>query len=710
MDAVALKKALELELSLDSRDIRSHAWYHGAIPRSRAEEIVREEGGFLVRDCTSQPGNYVLTCRTKCQALHFVIKKIILQPETVYERVQYQFEDDPFDTVPDLITSYVGSGKPITAASGAKIQFPKNRMYPLSFYASKYPPPIQNSRLISPASTPNANAHFRYNPMQISKHSSNSPTRLNKESPPKLPSKKQRSQSLTPSEVNRISQEKCNSADGVIQPLMTRSAGSDTINAKFASLPRNSCAKLTISASSVTLGRNMRLINDSIEDENNLPESPPPKPSRLPSIMRIESKDSDHLEKQIDVAFITHGSLQRVTSYHASGSDSGNGSGDSALSSAAGDPPSEQTHRNSGVIIKNPRYHLTTSESTTTLKNFDYDYLAAEEKLLQLSPPKIDLSSRFDLDNFHTILLPMDENKPLDSNTLSGIKLTLKESGSRILANHLTRADLDLIFGCKDNYTAKFGNGIELCTLPHGSQFRRDLLERTECLKLMVAVTILTCTDENERAEMLNKWIEVAIDTKTALGNLYGFCGIMLGLCIPQIERLDTTWHILRQKHTDSAFNFEAKLRPTLKNMNSCSNPQAPNTTIPHLIPFILLIERNLEDFINTSTQSSLVTNCLGLWETNTQDFGLSILLAHLDTARKCLNLNTTYQRNAEIVLSEARMEDLTLEMFRTEFQLKFLWGSRGAYVPAYERYNKFEQVLDVLVDKYCCIREGIEV
>lgn len=179
---------------------------------------------------------------------------------------------------------------------------------------------------------------------------------------------------------------------------------------------------------------------------------------------------------------------------------------------------------------------------------------------------------------------------------------------------------------------------------------------------------------------------------------------------VKQIERLDTTWHILRQKHTDSAFNFEAKLRPTLKNMNSCSNPQAPNTTIPHLIPFILLIERNLEDFINTSTQSSLVTNCLGLWETNTQDFGLSILLAHLDTARKCLNLNTTYQRNAEIVLSEARMEDLTLEMFRTEFQLKFLWGSRGAYVPAYERYNKFEQVLDVLVDKYCCIREGIEV
>jgi SH2 domain-containing protein 3C len=50
---------------------------------------------------------------------------------------------------------------------------------------------------------------------------------------------------------------------------------------------------------------------------------------------------------------------------------------------------------------------------------------------------------------------------------------------------------------------------------------------------------------------------------------------------ILQIQKLETTWHLLRQKYTDSAFNFEAKLRPTLKSMNDCSNPQAPNTVIP---------------------------------------------------------------------------------------------------------------------------------
>lgn len=75
-EALALKKALEWELSLDSRDLRSHAWYHGPIPRQRAEEIVQKEGDFLIRDCVSQPGNYVLTCRSKGPILHFVINKV----------------------------------------------------------------------------------------------------------------------------------------------------------------------------------------------------------------------------------------------------------------------------------------------------------------------------------------------------------------------------------------------------------------------------------------------------------------------------------------------------------------------------------------------------------------------------------------------------------------------------------------------------------
>lgn len=44
----------------------------------------------------------------------------ILMNDNKLCRVQYQFEEEPFDTVPDLITFYVGSGKAISAASGKR--------------------------------------------------------------------------------------------------------------------------------------------------------------------------------------------------------------------------------------------------------------------------------------------------------------------------------------------------------------------------------------------------------------------------------------------------------------------------------------------------------------------------------------------------------------------------------------------------------------
>lgn len=80
-ESIALKKALEWELSLDKSDLRSHAWYYATIPRQRAEELVEKDGDFLVRDCVSQPGNFVLTCMSKGSILHFVINKVCLSAE-----------------------------------------------------------------------------------------------------------------------------------------------------------------------------------------------------------------------------------------------------------------------------------------------------------------------------------------------------------------------------------------------------------------------------------------------------------------------------------------------------------------------------------------------------------------------------------------------------------------------------------------------------
>ena len=43
------------------RDINSEKWFHGAIAREKAEEVIKFDGDFLVRESTNSPGQYVLT-------------------------------------------------------------------------------------------------------------------------------------------------------------------------------------------------------------------------------------------------------------------------------------------------------------------------------------------------------------------------------------------------------------------------------------------------------------------------------------------------------------------------------------------------------------------------------------------------------------------------------------------------------------------------
>lgn len=266
--------------------------------------------------------------------------------------------------------------------------------------------------------------------------------------------------------------------------------------------------------------------------------SPPPKPNRS-----MQSLKNDSTLTLKDLPLDGGPQFNRVVSYHASGSDSGNGSGDSAQSSAANDSLAEgqlQPQRIGGVVIRNPKF-LPSSASSTTLKSYaEFDYTEIENNLMALEIPELEQCSKYDLENFTTLLLPAIENKPLDNDALNNVRIMLSETAPRVIANHISRIDFKLLLdppGKTENNEESIFNcsGIELITLNHGAQFRKDLIERTECLRLLIAVTILTCSDDADRAETLNKWIQIAIDTKTALGNLYGFSNIMLGLCMPQV-------------------------------------------------------------------------------------------------------------------------------------------------------------------------------
>ncbi|XP_029173541.1 breast cancer anti-estrogen resistance protein 3 isoform X1 [Nylanderia fulva] len=660
----SIRKLLERELRLlDPRDLRSHAWYHGSTlrgGRKGAEVEVPNDGDFLVRDCASQPGNYVLTVRWKGQPLHFVINRVVIQPDTVYERAQYQFEDEAFDTVADLITFYVGSGRPISQASGARIINPRPRSVPLTCIAG------------------NTN----------NQHSSASLS-LTTGSPPRLPKKQQRSHSLTAQHHN---------SDQHVREDNQQT--SPQLPVQSSTLPRIPPIQSQPPSCSLSLGRQkiIRVISDpalqqqqqqlsSLNLQNNV-STAPPKPPRVPYVPSHQHYHHHHYH---------HHHHHHHQSYQASGSDSGNGSGDSEFetnNSGGANNPSVSVPIK-GVVI---RSHYNTSNDGINGNNGSEYELSAEEQLV-IAAPSLEITTMLDIEGFTTLLLPAGEHRPLDPIALRGVSGMLLDSAPRVLASHLTKIDLEVAL--EPGSGNRIGlSGIELATLPHGRQARMDLIERSECLKLLVAVTVLAGATAIERAATISKWIKVAIDTKTALGNLYGFCGVMLGLCLPQIQRLANTWHLLRQKHTDEAFSFEAKLRPTLRAMNECTNPQAPNTTLPHLLPIALLGERSPEDVLGTVAPSGLAAAILSSWENSASDCGLSIVWSHLEAARKLAENLPLFRRNAEIALEGCRSDELLSDAFRTEFHIKFLWGSRGATVAPEERHLKFTQVLDAMYDK----------
>ena len=468
-----LRKALEWELSLSADDLRSHGWYHGSINRQKAEQLIQNEGDFLVRDCQSRPGDYVLSVKSSAhnQCLHFVINKIICQPHTVYERVQYCFEEESFDTVPDLITFYVGNKRPVSLASGAVISRPINRTIPLS--------------------------------------------------------------------VN---------------------------------------------------------IQTQIDVNSNCEDSAPPKPSRI-------------IIKSLN----------------------------------------EQTQSESQPLFSLPSYQ-------SCIK------------------PK----------QFSTYLLPRD-NKPLEPQTIVKINSVLIDSGPRILANHFTKCNLDFIGHCETELKSDFGMGVtsalELMLLPQGEQIRLDLLDRFSCMKYFIILSLLNTNDSESTLLILSKWIQVAIECKTALGDCFAFECIMEALASPFVMELKESWLLLRQKHTQTAICYETKLKIMIKNLNEDSSLEhAPNTTFPAIITLAKILQDDKK-----------VVDTLDLQQ----------IYNHTEHGRALINNLNIYKRNAHSAFDCVQFEDLLLDMFKTEFHRKFLWGSNGCDDESNIRIEIMDQLIEAIANQH---------
>ncbi|XP_005994385.2 breast cancer anti-estrogen resistance protein 3 homolog isoform X1 [Latimeria chalumnae] len=645
-----LKKELEEELKLSTEDLRSHAWYHGATPREEAETLVERDGDFLIRDSSSSPGDYVLTCSWGGEALHFKIIRVVLRPKRDFSRVLFQFEQDQFDNVPALVRFHVGNRKPISEKTGAIIFHPTNRTIPLR---------VIEERLAAKQSTKgqtgsNSTKRLSLNGtltgdtldaalLRNKDWSGSHPGNLDIVSQRPCLQSARSDSNLRTGLKQSIKQSEIGSFPAPLSP--TFRTGSDPILS-----PKNSRQTHLPSEGGTALRGS----------DGQLHSKAPPKPLRTPSIV---------------VTNISGDLIANADTY-------------CELVPRA--PPSTKTHINKLRSEEKWRSRIRATDTNFQLLDLESSPLASfseasEEEEDAFVQPEIETTSSFNPGSFNSILLSPN-NKALDQTILRRLKQVFAENDAKTTARHILYVDCQVarITNVSKEQKRKMGadSGLELITLPHGHQLRLDLLERHHLISLGIAVDLLGCTGTaSERATVLHKIIQLAIELKESMGDLFAFSAVMKALELPQVTRLELTWRTLRRLHTDSAVAFEKNLKPFLKAMESSKAESAVNSlTFPHILPLIMLME-GVDLFGQTENSCEL-------------------LLQTLEAARAVVLNTSAYTANAEEKFKDFQPNKELLEAFRTEFAQRLFWGSKGAEVKQEERYNKFDQILTVLSKK----------
>lgn len=112
-------------ISLSEKPLAEQDWYHGAIPRIEAQELLKQQGDFLVRESHGKPGEYVLSVYSDGQRRHFIIQ---------FVDNLYRFEGTGFVNIPQLIDHHYTTKQVITKKSGVVLlnPIPKDKKWILN--------------------------------------------------------------------------------------------------------------------------------------------------------------------------------------------------------------------------------------------------------------------------------------------------------------------------------------------------------------------------------------------------------------------------------------------------------------------------------------------------------------------------------------------------------------------------------------------------
>ncbi|XP_067296596.1 breast cancer anti-estrogen resistance protein 3 homolog isoform X2 [Pseudorasbora parva] len=649
----SLKKELEEELKLSTEDLRSHAWYHGQLLREGAEQLLSRDGEFLVRDSSSSPGEYVLSCMWKNQPMHFKIIRIVLRPKQGYTRELFQFENDQFDNIPALIRFHVGGRRPISNSTGTIIFQPITRTLPLRVINERQAARLSSSsHLLRGQSKRRSLSSSQKDTLQVNSNnllrSGSQPANLETVGRPFLQSAQSDSNLRTGVPPSSPSQE---SSPATISPVFR--TGSEPVLS-----PAASCAA---PPSHSGLGGSPLRGSD-----GQLHSRAPPKPLRIsivftPTQSGPESDPSGlygELVPQVPITMLPKGHAARLRAQEK-------------WTSRA-----RLTETSFGFLeaqkLEEERRNSETAEEDTRDWRFER--------------PQTETTSCFRLEEFRSLLLP-ENNRPLDQSVLLKVKELVTRNDPRTTALHMLSINCQVarVTGVTPEQKRIMGveSGLELITLPHGGQLRQDLLERHHVLALGIAVDLLGCTGTLvQRATVLHRIIQLAQELRNTTQDLYAFSAVMKALELPQVVRLEMTWRALRRNHTESAVTFEKSLKPFMKSLNEGDDAVVSGPlSLPHMVPILRLMEG--EDSVEST------------------DRGCQLLYNLLQSARNAALHANDCTRHAHGLLS-AGWEPIPelLEVFQTEFVLRLFWGQTGAKAEQKERYAKFDRILTVLSNK----------
>jgi len=154
----------------------------------------------------------------------------------------------------------------------------------------------------------------------------------------------------------------------------------------------------------------------------------------------------------------------------------------------------------------------------------------------------------------------------------------IQEVSDCAVAYHITKADWEVLEeesllsdDQQDEYKlcneeADINSGIYEKLL-YQPDFRwRAVIERSFAFSHFVTISVLHA---ETKESMFNKWIGIANELKTRMGNFLSFCNIMRGLTSQKLNSPENSidWLKLRRDYTNSAFLFETTLRNSYHNL-----------------------------------------------------------------------------------------------------------------------------------------------